>query len=268
MKYPFFRHAVVLILISSCSKSSDNAPASDSSQQPPPVNAQTTPAARPAAPAVVQPQFASFVANPTLSPANTTPTLANTTNTAMASGTITGPAAPIPQVGLQNLKGWWISGADASPSEDISFNVPRSLYACRAFTLINSSQSKLANGWECWTNDKKEVFHVARLGTISSITSNRVNYTVTGGCDHNSLNTNQFFGYVLAGSNPPSAITISSTTTASANLYKKTPGPTVDGWYLEPQATNWTVMVGCLDSSGTYSLPNGLSTSELFDLAK
>jgi hypothetical protein len=183
--------------------------------------------------------------------------------------TVAAPAINIPTTPPQpiGISGWWMTAKDATTAEDSAFNIKREQYACRAFTLINERQMKLANGWECWTSDNHEYFHIARLGTIVANTNNQLGYRVTGGCDTSSLNTIQAENFNKSSANGRDTLTLSSATSQNEQVFKITPGPTVGGWFVLPTATNWTVQVGCFDANSQFTTPSNLTADLLFNLS-
>ena len=67
--------------------------------------------------------------------------------------------------------------------------------------------------------------------------------------------------------NDKPTLTVTTATAKDLKMDKMKPGPNAEGWFLWPNATNWTVRVGCLDSSGNFSTPSGMTSSQLFDLS-
>ena len=263
MKNVLLRPALILgVLAASCSSS-------ETTPSPPPrsgqvVNSQTTrdPYKELDTPAATQKP------NTTTSPTGSTPN----TNNGGSQGTATAPAVIISTpAGLNRagVSGWWMSLTEATPAQDSSFNITNSPYKCKAFHLINETQWKLATGWECWDYSKNvETFHISRFGTIKGMDNNQTSYTVTSGCDAASLNSQQTLAFKKGTENNSKPIlTVTTATAKDLKMDKMKPGPNAEGWFLWPNATNWTVRVGCLDSSGNFSTPSGMTSSQLFDLS-
>ena len=162
-----------------------------------------------------------------------------------------------------------MSLTEASATQDSSFNITNSPYKCKAFNLINETQWQLASGWECWDYSKNiETFHISRFGTIKAMDNNQTTYTVTSGCDAASLNSQQTLAFKKGDeNNDKPTLTVTTATAKDLKMDKMKPGPNAEGWFLWPNATNWTVRVGCLDSSGNFSTPSGMTSSQLFDLS-
>jgi hypothetical protein len=189
------------------------------------------------------------------------------------------PASPTPAtssaqataspINRADISGWWLAPNDASSAQDRSFNIGTSGIKCQAFTLISEDKLKVAKGWECWDySHNVETFHVARLGNIIGIESGLLIYKVNAGCDQASLNTNQSFTFTKGNaSNGKRSLTISTETASNLALNKITPGPTAEGWIVQPLATNWTVRVGCLDGSGNFSNAQSLGSDQLFEFS-
>ena len=170
---------------------------------------------------------------------------------------------------IAGVGGWWMSLTEASAAQDSSFHITNSPYKCKAFNLINETQWKLATGWECWDYSKNiETFHISRFGTIKAMNNIQTSYTVTSGCDGVSQNSQQTLTFKKSEeNNSQPTLTVTTATAKDVKLNKMKPGPNAEGWFIWPNATNWTVRVGCLDSNGNFSTPGGMTSSQLFDLS-
>ena len=249
--------STALIMIVACARSEENTKIPK--RQYPTVDAQTS----------EKPEVEPEVPKPSAQkPKPTTTIVTPQSPTSASANSSSASASATSGIVKADISGWWLSPSDASASQDSSFSIGTNGLKCKAFSLINETKLKLASGWECWDySHNVETFHVAHLGTIVGLANGQLSYKVEAGCDQNNLNSTQAISVSKgSGQNGKPAIMVSSRTAQNEYQEKVTPGPTAEGWILQPTATNWTVRVGCLDGSGNFSNGSTFGADQLFGI--